>query len=83
MLSSSFPSPTMTDEKRALPKRGYGHFLWKSRDGHCYTDGTDGQYLILCGDGDTVITVTGQQPDMKPIGEVLRPLLRAAAKPVI
>lgn len=78
MLDSFYPTPAMVDEKRALPKRGYGHFLWKSRDGHCYTDGTDGQYLILCGDRETVISVTGQQPDMKPIGEALRPLLDCA-----
>ncbi|MFO1255744.1 MAG: serine hydrolase domain-containing protein [Sphingomonadaceae bacterium] len=80
MLDSFYPTPTMVDEKRALPKRGYGHFLWKSRDGHCYTDGTDGQYLIICGDRDTVISVTGQQPDMKPIGEALRPLLENATQ---
>jgi CubicO group peptidase (beta-lactamase class C family) len=80
MLESFYPTPAMTDESRALPKRGYGHFLWKSRDSHCYTDGTDGQYLILCGDRETVVTVTGEQSDMKPIGEALRPILELAAK---
>ncbi len=69
-------TPQMYDERRAFPKFGYGHYLWKCRDGSVYCDGTDGQYLILLGDGDTVITTLGHQPDMKPITECFRELLQ-------
>lgn len=75
MKKSAVPTPSMYDEKRAFPKFAYGHFLWKTKTGHAYCDGTDGQYLIVLADNNTVITTLGHQPDMKPITECFRPLL--------
>ncbi|WP_316186255.1 MULTISPECIES: serine hydrolase domain-containing protein [unclassified Bradyrhizobium] len=75
MKSVFVKTPTMHDPKRAFPKYGYGHYLWKTEDGAAYCDGTDGQYLILLKDGATVISTLGHQPDMKPITECFRGLL--------
>jgi Beta-lactamase len=75
MLSVRVPTPGMFDAKRALPKQYYGRYMWKTPIGHAYCDGTDGQYLIVLADGETVITTIGTQPDMKPITECFRIIL--------
>jgi CubicO group peptidase (beta-lactamase class C family) len=59
----------------ALPKYGYGFYLWLCESGTFYCDGTDGQYLIVIPHKNTLITTFGNQPDMKPITECFRPLL--------
>lgn len=60
-------TPEMYDEKRVFPKYAYGYLMWVCKDGSCYVDGTDGQYLIVIPRKKIVITTIADQKDMKPI----------------
>ncbi len=75
MLSEGVDSEERFDPKRALPKQRYGYFMWKTPQGHAYCDGTNGIYLVVLADGNTVISTTGEQADMKPIMECFRSIL--------
>lgn len=68
-------TPTMYDEKRVFPKYGYGFYIYICKNGNYYIDGTDGQYLIVLPQKETLITTFGHQSDMKPITECFRELL--------
>lgn len=63
------------NEKRALPKYGYGFNLWICKNGTYFCDGTDGQYVIMIPHKNRVITTVGNQKDMSYITEYLRPIL--------
>lgn len=68
-------TPTMYDPARVLPKYAYGYNLWICKNGICYGDGTDGQYLIIIPQKEMVIVTMGYQSDMKPITECLRQII--------
>ncbi len=70
-------SPGMYDPTRVFPKFSYGFGFWVCENGSYYTDGTDGQYLIVVPSLELIIVTTGSQPDMKPITRCLQPLLQA------
>lgn len=68
-------SPAYYDESRVLPKYGYGYNLWICKNGIYFCDGTDGQYVIVVPNKKMVVTTTGNQKDMGPITEGLKPIL--------
>lgn len=67
--------PSVYDPKRVFPKWGYGFFVYICENGTYYIDGTDGQYIIVLKNKETLITTFGHQSDMKPITECFRELL--------
>lgn len=75
MKTLKVKTPMMFDEKRVLPKFGYGYNLWICENGTFYCDGTDGQYLIVVPDKKMVIVTMGYQSNMKPITECLRNII--------
>ncbi|MCL6003129.1 MAG: beta-lactamase family protein [Candidatus Thermoplasmatota archaeon] len=76
MRSAKVLTPSTYDVKRALPKYSYGYYLWITESGTYFADGTNGQYLIVIPEKHTVITTLGNQEDMTPITECMRPFLR-------
>lgn len=76
MRNTKVLTPSLYGVKHALPKYSYGYYLWITETGTYFADGTDGQYLIVIPKEHTVITATGNQEDMTPITECMKPLLR-------
>lgn len=68
-------SPAYYDEKRVLPKYGYGYGLWICKNGIYFCDGTDGQYIIVVPKKKMIVTTVGKQKDMVPITEGIRSIL--------
>lgn len=68
-------SPTYYDEKRVLPKYGYGYGLWICKNGIYFCDGTDGQYIIVVPKKEMIVATVGKQKDMVPITEGIRSIL--------
>ncbi len=68
-------SPSYYDEKRVLPKFGYGYNLWICKNGNYFCDGTAGQYVIVVPNKKMVITIVGDQKDMAPVTECLREVI--------
>lgn len=74
MTKLQIRTPNKYDDKRALPKYGYGYNLWICKNGIYYHDGSDGQYIIIVPSKNMVITTTADQNDMKPITNCMREL---------
>ena len=72
MRSPQIATPSMYTPSRAFPKHDYGFGIWICGDGNYFCDGTDGQYIIFIPSKKIVISTTGHQPDMKPIGECFK-----------
>lgn len=75
MKTIQIETPSMYDEKRVLPKFGYGYNLWICKNGNFYCDGTDGQYLIVVPKKKMVIVTMGYQSNMKPITVCLKDII--------
>ncbi|MDG6922013.1 MAG: serine hydrolase [Nitrososphaerota archaeon] len=76
MRDAKILTPAMYDVKRVFPKYSYGYYLWITKNGTYFADGTNGQYLIVIPRKRMVITAIGNQEDMTPITECMRPFLR-------
>lgn len=68
-------SPNYYNEKRVLPKYGYGYNLWICKNGIYFCDGTAGQYVIVVPDKKMVITTVGEQEEMSLVTESLREII--------
>ncbi|MBR1482722.1 MAG: serine hydrolase [Ruminococcus sp.] len=74
MRSIQVHSPNYYDEKRVLPKYGYGFGLWICKNGTYFCDGTDGQYIIISPPKNIVVSIVSSQKEMPIITESIKDL---------
>jgi len=75
MCSTILSTPQAVKPERVLPKYGVGYVMHISRDGYCYKDGTDGQYIIINFEKKQLITILSSEKDMSCVTEILRDLI--------
>lgn len=72
MCTMKLETPSAYKSERVLPKIGIGYFIFISRDGYIFRDGSNGQYIILNKDKNLLITIMSTEKDMKNVTEILR-----------
>lgn len=75
MRSKQIITPDKYDKTRVFPKYAYGFFIVVCKNGIYYSDGKNGQYLIIIPENNMVISTLADQEDNRPITEAMRPLL--------
>ena len=75
MCSMKLETPSAYKPERVLPKIGIGYFIFISRDGYIFRDGSNGQYIILNKDKNLLITIMSTEKDMKNVTEILKNLI--------
>ncbi|MBP3920746.1 MAG: hypothetical protein J6D28_04195 [Bacilli bacterium] len=68
-------TPSAYKPERVLPKIGIGYYVFISRDGYIFRDGSNGQYMIVNKEKNILITIMSSEKDMKNVTEVLRNLI--------
>lgn len=68
-------TPSAYKQERVLPKLGIGYYLFISRDGYLFRDGSNGQYIIVNKDKNILITIMSSEKDMKNITEIFRNII--------
>src|SRR5699024_4760049 len=62
-------TPSAYKKDRLFPKIGIGYYVFISRDGFIFRDGTNGQYIIINKDNDILITIMSTEEKMKNVTE--------------
>lgn len=75
MVKPQVHCPDYYKPERLLPKLDAGYFMWISRDGIVFRDGSDGQYIICDYKNNMLITIMSSQKDMSLVTECLRGLI--------
>ena len=75
MTSKQVECPDYYKPERVLPKLSAGYFVWLSRDGVLFRDGSNGQYIICDHNNNRLITIMSTQKDMALVTECLRGLI--------
>ncbi|MDO8610006.1 MAG: serine hydrolase [bacterium] len=75
MCSFQFESKSEYKMQRLLPKMGMGYFMWISRDGFVFRDGSEGQYIIVNKQKKLLITIMSSEKNMGNVTEILRGLI--------
>lgn len=75
MCKTQLEVPSAYKPERVLPKIGIGYYTFISRDGYIFRDGSNGQYIIVNKDKNTLITIMSSEKDMKNVTEILRDLI--------
>ena len=68
-------TPSIYKKDRVLPKLGVGYYIFISRDGYIFRDGSNGQYIIVNKDKNLLISILSNEKKMKLVTEILRDLL--------
>lgn len=75
MCKNQLEVPLAYKTERVLPKIGVGYYTFISRYGYVFRDGSNGQYIIVNKDKNTLITIMSSEKDMKNVTEILRDLI--------
>lgn len=75
MCRLQLETPSAYKSERVLPKIGIGYYVFISRDGYIFRDGSNGQYIIVNKEKNILITIMSSEKDMKNVTEVLRNLI--------
>lgn len=75
MTSMQLETPTAYKPERVLPKKGIGYYTFISRDGYCFRDGSNGQYIIVNKEKNLLITIMSSEKEMKNITEIFRDII--------
>ena len=75
MCKSQIETPYAIKPERVLPKYGVGYIMHISRDGYCFKDGANGQYLIINFAKNQLITILSSEEDMGNVTELLRGII--------
>lgn len=75
MCSMQFETLAEYKPERVFPKMGVGYFIFISRDGFVFRDGSDGQYIIFNKQKKLLITILSSEQNMKNVTEILRGLI--------
>lgn len=68
-------TPSAYKSERVFPKVGIGYYVFISRDGYIFRDGSNGQYIIINKKNNILITIMSSERDMKNVTEILRNLI--------
>ena len=75
MSSMQLETPSAYKPERDLPKIGIGYYIFISRDGYLFRDGTNGQYIIINNEKNLLITIMYSENDMKNVTEIFRNII--------
>ena len=54
---------------------GIGYYVFISRDGYIFRDGSNGQYIIVNKEKKLLITIMSSEKEMKNVTEILRNII--------
>ena len=75
MCSTQIETPYAAKPEKVLPKVGVGYIMHISRDGFCFKDGTNGQYLIVNFNKNLLISILSSENEMSYVTEILRDII--------
>lgn len=75
MISKQVDCVDYYKPERVLPKTGAGYFVWLSKDGIIFRDGSMGQYIICDHKNNRLLTIMSAEKRMNLITECLKDLL--------
>lgn len=75
MCKLQLETPSAYKPERVFPKVGIGYYVFISRDGYIFRDGSNGQYIIINTQKKFLITIMSSEKDMKNITEIFRNIL--------
>ena len=75
MCKLQLETPSAYKSDRVFPKVGIGYYVFISRDGYIFRDGSNGQYIIVNKDKNLLISILSNEKKMKLVTEILRDLL--------
>ena len=75
MCKLQLETPSAYKSERVFPKVGIGYYVFISRDGYIFRDGSNGQYIIVNKKNNILITIMSSERDMKNVTEILRNLI--------
>lgn len=75
MCKLQLKTPSAYKSERVFPKVGIGYYVFISRDGYIFRDGSNGQYIIVNKKNNILITIMSSERDMKNVTEILRNLI--------
>lgn len=75
MCKLQLETPSAYKSERVFPKVGIGYYVFISRDGYIFRDGSNGQYIIVNKKNNILITIMSSERDMKNVTEILKKLI--------
>lgn len=75
MCKMQLETPSAYKPDRVFPKVGIGYYVFISRDGYIFRDGSNGQYIIVNKEKNILITIMSSEKDMTNITEIFRNLI--------
>lgn len=75
MCKLQLETPSAYKTERVFPKVGIGYYVFISRDGYVFRDGSNGQYIIVNKEKNILITIMSSEKDMKNITEIFRNII--------
>lgn len=75
MCKLQLETPSAYKSDRVFPKVGIGYYVFISRDGYIFRDGSNGQYIIVNKEKKLLITIMSSEKEMKNVTEILRNII--------
>lgn len=75
MCKLQLETPSAYKSDRVFPKMGIGYYVFISRDGYIFRDGSNGQYIIVNKEKKLLITIMSSEKEMKNVTEILRNII--------
>lgn len=72
MCSLKFEISSVYKTKVALPMLGAGYYIFISKEGYVFRNGSNGQYIILNRDNNLLITIMSSEENRENVMEILR-----------
>ncbi|MFQ9669827.1 serine hydrolase domain-containing protein [Thomasclavelia spiroformis] len=72
MCSLKFEISSVYKTKVALPMLGAGYYIFISKEGYVFRNGSNGQYIILNRDNNLLITIMSSEKNRENVMEILR-----------
>lgn len=75
MTRLQIKTPSLYKSDRVFPKIGAGYYVFISRDGYVFRDGSNGQYIIVNKEKNILITIMATEKNMKNVTEIFRDII--------
>ena len=75
MCKLQLETPSAYKSDRVFPKVGIGYYVFISRDGYIFRDGSNGQYIIVNKEKKLLMTIMSSEKEMKNVTEILRNII--------
>lgn len=75
MTKLQLKTPSLYKSDRVFPKIGVGYYVFISRDGYVFRDGSNGQYIIVNKEKNILITIMATEKNMKNVTEIFRDII--------